>query len=65
MKRLGILFLSLSAAYAQAPAVNFLTGQSARITIGQTTFTDEYVSPPIVTTTGTTTTVTPPPRSIS
>lgn len=59
MKRLGILFLCLSAAFAQAPAVNFLTGQSARFTIGQVTFTDEYVPPPIVTTTDGTTTATP------
>jgi len=59
MKLLGILFLSLSAAFAQAPAVNFLTGQAARITIGQTTFTDEYVPPPIITTTNGTTTATP------
>src|SRR5579863_2832611 len=58
MKRLAILFLSLSAAFAQAPAVNFLTGQSARITIGQVTFTDEYVPPPIVTATTTTPTAT-------
>jgi uncharacterized protein (TIGR03437 family) len=59
MKLLGILFLSLSAAFAQAPAVNFLTGQAARITIGQVTFTDEYVPPPIITTTNGTTTETP------
>lgn len=58
MKRLGILFLSLGAAFAQEPAVNFLTGQAARITIGQATFTDEYVPPPIVTTTTTTPTAT-------
>ncbi len=46
MKRLGFLFLSLSAVFAQEPAVNFLTGQAARITIGQATFTDELSGTP-------------------
>src|ERR1700733_14587394 len=41
MKRLGLLFLSLSTVFAQEPAVDFLTGQAARITIGQTTFTSQ------------------------
>jgi hypothetical protein len=39
MKSLGILFLCLSAAFAQQPAVDFLTGQAAREVIGQPTFT--------------------------
>jgi uncharacterized protein (TIGR03437 family) len=39
MKRLGLLFLSLSTAFAQQPAIDFLTGQAARQTIGQPTFT--------------------------
>jgi uncharacterized protein (TIGR03437 family) len=39
MKRLGFLFLCLSAAFAQQPAVDFLTGQAAREVIGQPTFT--------------------------
>jgi uncharacterized protein (TIGR03437 family) len=46
MKRLGILFLSLSAGFAQQPAVDFLTGQAARETIGQPTFTAENVGGP-------------------
>src|ERR1700722_15300714 len=46
MKRLGTLFLSLSAAFAQQPAVDFLTGQAARITMGQPTFTSENVGSP-------------------
>jgi len=46
MKRLGILFLSLSAVFAQQPAVDFLTGQAARETIGQPTFTSENVGNP-------------------
>jgi uncharacterized protein (TIGR03437 family) len=46
MKRLGILFLSLSAVFAQQPAVDFLTGQAARETIGQPTFTSEDVGNP-------------------
>lgn len=41
MKRLAILFVCLPA-FAQQPAVNFLTGQAARETIGQPTFTSEY-----------------------
>src|ERR1700691_6615444 len=39
MKHLGLLFLSLSTVFAQQPAVDFLTGQAARETIGQPTFT--------------------------
>ena len=46
MKRLGILFLSLSAAFAQEPAVDFLTGQAARQIIGQPTFTFQGVGQP-------------------
>jgi uncharacterized protein (TIGR03437 family) len=41
MKRFGLLFLSLSTVFAQEPAVDFLTGQAARITIGQGTFTSQ------------------------
>ncbi len=43
MKRLGLLFLSLSTLFAQQPAIDFLTGQAARETIGQPTFTAEAV----------------------
>src|ERR1700722_1976329 len=39
MKSLGLLFVCLSAVFAQEPAINFLTGQAARETIGQPTFT--------------------------
>ncbi len=46
MKRIAILFLSVSAAFAQQPAVDFLTGQAARQTIGQPTFTSENVGNP-------------------
>jgi uncharacterized protein (TIGR03437 family) len=46
MKRLGLLFLSLSTVFAQEPAVEFLTGQAARETIGQPTFTAEDVGAP-------------------
>jgi uncharacterized protein (TIGR03437 family) len=46
MKRLGTLFLSLLGAFAQQPAVDFLTGQGARITMGQPTFTSENVGAP-------------------
>jgi uncharacterized protein (TIGR03437 family) len=41
MKRLGFLFVCLSPAFAQQPAVDFLTGQAAREVIGQPTFTEE------------------------
>ena len=46
MKRLGILLVSISAALAQQPAPDFLTGQAARETIGQSTFTSESVGNP-------------------
>jgi uncharacterized protein (TIGR03437 family) len=46
MKRLGILFLSVSALFAQQPAPDFVTGQAARETIGQPTFTAENVGGP-------------------
>jgi hypothetical protein len=46
MKHLGILFLCLPAAFAQQPAVDFLTGQAAREIIGQPTFTTEGQSAP-------------------
>jgi uncharacterized protein (TIGR03437 family) len=39
MKSLGLLFVCLSTVFAQEPAINFLTGQAARETIGQPTFT--------------------------
>jgi uncharacterized protein (TIGR03437 family) len=39
MQRFWFLFLCLSTAFAQEPAVDFLTGQAARIVIGQSTFT--------------------------
>jgi len=41
MKSFGVLFLSLSCVFAAEPPVDFLTGQAARITIGQGTFTTE------------------------
>jgi hypothetical protein len=41
MKLLGLLFVCLSTVFAQEPAINFLTGQAARETIGQPTFTSE------------------------
>ncbi len=46
MKLLGILFLSLSALFAQQPATDFLTGQAARQIIGQPTFTFEGAGQP-------------------
>jgi len=46
MKFPGFLFLCLSTAFAQEPAVNFLTGQAAREVIGQPTFTFEGVGIP-------------------
>jgi hypothetical protein len=46
MKRLGILFVSLSALFAQQPTVDFLTGQAARQIIGQPTFTQEGAGQP-------------------
>lgn len=46
MKRLGVLFLCLSAAFAQPSAINFLTGQAAREIIGQPTFTAEGAGNP-------------------
>jgi uncharacterized protein (TIGR03437 family) len=46
MKRLSILFVSLSTLFAQEPATEFLTGQSARQVIGQPTFTTEGQSLP-------------------
>jgi uncharacterized protein (TIGR03437 family) len=50
MKRLAILFLSLSTVFAQAmfaqSSVQFLTGQSAREVIGQPTFTEQATSSP-------------------
>src|ERR1700733_5790554 len=41
MKLLGLLFVCLSTVFAQEPAINFLTGQAARETIGQPTFTSQ------------------------
>jgi uncharacterized protein (TIGR03437 family) len=41
MKHIGIIFLSVWTAFAADPAVDFLTGQAARMTIGQPTFTSE------------------------
>jgi len=46
MKRLGILFLSLSTTVFAQSALDFLTGQAARETIGQGTFTAESVGSP-------------------
>jgi hypothetical protein len=45
MKRLGFLFVSLSAAFAQSQ-VDFLTGQAARQIIGQPTFTFQGMGQP-------------------
>ncbi len=46
MKRLGILFLSLSTTVFAQSAVDFLTGQAARETIGQGTFTSQSTGSP-------------------
>jgi uncharacterized protein (TIGR03437 family) len=46
MKRLGTLFLSLSTVFAADSATDFLTGQAARITIGQSTFTSQSTGNP-------------------
>ena len=46
MKLLGLLFVCLSTVFAQEPAINFLTGQAARETIGQPTFTSQASGAP-------------------
>jgi uncharacterized protein (TIGR03437 family) len=46
MKHLGVLFLCLGTAFAAEPAADFLTGQAARMTIGQTTFTSQLFGNP-------------------
>ena len=46
MNRLALLFLSLSTVFAQQPAFDFLTGQAARETIGQPTFTAQASGSP-------------------